>query len=159
MTTTVLSFLLFVTLAWQEVVPFKPSDEYEVIINYNFEERPAIDRTKIEYDVSTDERNRRAVSGPLPYLKLQLKLLKLSNDEVKIKIVNSKGNLIYNRKATEDTIVKLDIGFIDDVKDRVTPYEFTALFYSDAKKTTSKIHLLIMEDGTFMVNDEKKGKF
>lgn len=157
--TTALYFLLFITYAWQEAVPYKPANEYEVIIDYKFQDRPAIDRTTVEYDVSTDERNRKAIAGPLPYLKLQLKLLKLSDDEVKVRVINSNGNLVFNRKATEGTIIKLEIGFIDDVKDRVSPYEFTAFLYSDSRKTTSQIHLLIMEDGTFMVNEEKKGKF
>jgi len=154
-----LQFLLALTFAWQETVPYKPSNEYEVIIDYKFEERPPIDRTRVEYDVATDEKNRKAISGPLPYLKIQLKLLKLNNEEVKVRVINSNGNLIFNRKATEGTIIKMDIGFIDDVKDHVSPYEFTATLYSDSKKSTSQIHLVIMEDGTFMVNDEKKGKF
>lgn len=157
--TSFLHVLLFLLFTWQEAVPHKPANEYEVMIDYQFQERPPIDRTKFEYEVATDEKNKKAISGPLPYLKLQLKLLKLNSEEVKVRVTNSNGNLIFNRKATEGTIIKLDIGFIDDVKDRVTPYEFTALLYSESKKATSKIHLLIMEDGTFMVNDEKKGKF
>lgn len=157
--TSALYVLILISLAWQEVVPKKPADEYEIIIDYKFQPRPAIDRTKVEYDVATDERNKKAIAGPLPYLKLQLKLLKLNNEEVKVRVVNSNGNLVFNRKATEGTVIKLDIGFIDDVKDRVAPYEFTALLYSDSRKTTSQIHLIILEDGTFMVNDEKKGKF
>lgn len=150
---TALSIFLFLTLALQEVVPYKPSDEFEVIIDYQFRERPEI--PKSEYHIADEKRK----TGLLPYLKLQLKFLKLNNEEVKVKIVNSGGAMIYNRKATENNIITLDIGFTDDVKDRVTPYEFTALLYSDAKKTTSRIHLVIMEDGTFMVNDVKKGKF
>ena len=142
----------------QEAVPFKPANEYEVIIDYKFQDRPVIDQTKVVYDVS-DDKNRKTSSGPLPYLKLQLKLLKLSSEEVKVRVVNSSGNLMFNKKVTEGTIIKLDIGFIDDVKDRVTPYEFTVLLYSDSKNAISRIHLVIMEDGTFMVNDEKKGKF
>ncbi len=154
-----LQLLLMVLFAWQEVVPYKPANEFEVIIDYKFEERPAIDRTKVEYDVSTDERNRKAISGPLPYLKLQLKFLKLNNEEVKVRMINSNGNLVFNRKVSEGTVIKLDVGFIDDVKDRVSPYEFTATLYSDSRKGTSRIHLAILEDGTFMVNEEKKGKF
>jgi hypothetical protein len=67
--------------------------------------------------------------------------------------------MLVNRKAMAGMVIKLDIGFIDDVKDRVSPHEFTAFLYSDSKKVTNRIHLVIMEDGTFMVNDEKKGKF
>lgn len=153
--TNALSILLFVALAWQEVVPYKPSDEFEVTIDYKFQDRPPIESK--DYQVSNDEKNRK--SGPLPYLKLQLTFLKLSSDEIKVKIVNSNGRMVYNRKATEGTIITLDVGFTDDVKDRVAPHEFTALLYSDARKFTSRIHFMIMEDGTFMINDEKKGKF
>lgn len=151
--TSALLILFFAAFTWQEVVPYKPSNEFEVIIDYKFRERPEI--PKSEYHIADDKRK----TGLLPYLKLQLKFLKLNDEEVKVKVVNSSGAMIYHRKATEDNIITLDIGFTDDVKDRVMPYEFTALFYSDAKKTTSRIHLVIMEDGTFIVNDVKKGKF
>ncbi len=155
--TTAWSILLFAAFTtWQEVVPYKPSNEFEVIIDYKFQERPPIDHSK-EYQASPDEKNRK--TGQLPYLKLQLKFLKLNSDEVKVKVVNSSGNIMYSRKAMEGTVIILDIGFSDDVKDRITPYEFTAVLYSDTKKSTSRIHLVIMEDGAFMVNDVKKGKF
>jgi hypothetical protein len=155
--TTALHFLLFITFAWQEVVPYKDSSEYEVKIDYKFQERPPADRNKVEYE--SQARSRRPASGPLPYLKLELTLLKLGSEEVKVKVVNSSGDMLVNRKAMSGMVIKLDIGFIDDVKDRVSPHEFTAFLYSDSKKVTNRIHLVIMEDGTFMVNDEKKGKF
>jgi hypothetical protein len=139
------------------VVPYKLSSEFELMIDYKFQDRPFIDRTKEVYDVS--EKGKRADSGPLPFLTLKLKLLKLSDEEVKVRIVNSAGNMIINHKANEDMAVSFDVGFIDDVKDRISPHEFTILLYSSSKKVTSRIHLLIMEDGTFMVNNEKKGKF
>lgn len=154
--TNTLSILLFAAFVWQEVVPFKPSNEFEVMIDYKFRERPALDRTK-EYQFNTDEKSRK--SALLPYLKLQLKFLKLNADEVKVKIVNSHGKMVYSRKASEGAVIIIDVGYTDDVKDGVAPHEFTALLYSEAKKTTSRIHFNIAEDGTFMINDEKKGKF
>jgi len=150
-----LSVLSFIALAWQEEIPFKASDEYEVIIDYKLQDRPAVDQYKADFDF--EKKNR--PTGLLPYLKLQVKLLKLSSDEVKVKVINSTGNLLYNRKASTDSVIKIDLGFIDDVKDRVVPHEFTVLFNSESKSTISKIHMIVMEDGTFLVNNEKKGKF
>ncbi len=152
-----LCFLFLIVGAQQETVPYKASDEYEVNIDYKFQDRPPSDRNKLNNDGSVSNKQRSI--GKLPYLKLRIKLLKLGGEESKINVVNSNGNLIYNRKASLDTELKLDIGFIDDVKDRVQPHEFTVLFLSDSKKAISKIHLIIMEDGTFMVNNEMKGKF
>lgn len=141
----------------QEVVTPKPASEYEVIIDFKFQDRPAADHNRAIYDVNSDEK--RKSSGPLPYLKLQIKLLKLGSEEIKVRVINNNGNLVYNRKAALDTPIKLDLGFIDDVKDQVLPNEFTVFFLSDSKKPVSQIRLLVMEDGTFLVNDEKKGKF
>lgn len=154
-----LIILLFPTFIFTQDAPYKPSDEYEITIDYKFEERPAIDRTKVEYDVSTDERNRKAISGPLPYLKLHIKLLKLNKEEVRLRVVDSNGNLVFNRKASEGTKLTLDVGFIDDVKDRITPNSYTLNLFTDSKKIISRIHMVIMEDGTFLVNEEKRGKF
>ncbi len=152
-----LPFFLFINFMWQETVPLKPSNEFELKINYKFEERPPVDGTKVVYDAGNEQRKKG--TGPLPYLRLELTLLKLSLEEIKVRVINSDDKVVFNHKATEGNVIKLDIGFIDDVKDRLTPYEFTAFLYSDSKKTTSRIHLVIMEDGTFMVNDEKRGKF
>ena len=51
------------------------------------------------------------------------------------------------------------MGFTDDVKAHVSPYEISIIFASKEKKEISRIHLLIQEDGTFLVNGEKRGKF
>jgi len=157
--TSALQLLIFFIIVWQEEVPYKPASEFELKIDYKFQERAGVDRYKADYDVGADNKKNRSGSGPLPYLKLELKLLQLGSDEVKVRIVNSDGHLILNRKVTPGMLIKLDVGFIDDVKDRISPHEFTASLYSDSKKATSQIKLLIMEDGTFLVNEEKKGKF
>jgi len=154
---SVLQLLIFFIFVWQEEVPYKPASEFELKIDYKFNERAGVDRYKADFDA--DNKKNRSTSGPLPYLKLELKLLQLGSDEVKVKIVNSDGHLILNRKVTPGILIKFDVGFIDDVKDRISPHEFTASLYSESKKATSQIKLLIMEDGTFLVNEEKKGKF
>jgi hypothetical protein len=150
-----LPFFLLISFLWQETVPLKASNEFELKINYKFEERPPVDGTKVVYDADQKKKG----TGPLPYLRLELTLLKLSLDEIKVKVINSDDKVMFSHKATEGNVIKIDIGFIDDVKDRLAPYEFIAFLYSDTKKTTSQIRLFIMEDGTFMVNDEKRGKF
>jgi hypothetical protein len=155
---TCLPFLLFITLAWQEEIPYKPSSEYEVIIDYKFEDRPAVARSNSDYR-DGGESSRNTTSGPLPYLKLELKLLTLGSEEVKVRVVDSQDKLVLGRKATAGMVIKLDVGFIADVKDRVEPNEYTVLLYSSSKQVTSRIHLIIMEDGTFLVNEVKKGKF
>jgi hypothetical protein len=156
---TVIQFLLLFLPPLQEKPPFKASSEFEVVIDYKFEARPALDHTKVEYDVATHDKNRKAVAGPLPYLTLHVKFFKLHEQESRIRVTNSADDLLFNRKATEDTSLKFKVGFIDDVKDRVVPHEFTINFLSDSKEVVSRIHLTILEDGTFLVNDEKKGKF
>jgi hypothetical protein len=154
---TALPFLLFFSYSLQGVVPQKPANEYEVIIDFKFQDRPPADQYKANFDLSEEEKKKTA--GLLPYLKLQIKLLQLGSEEVKVKVVNNKGNLVHNRKASLETAIKLDLGFIDDVKDRVLPHEYTVLFISDTKSPVSQIQLIVLEDGTFLVNGEKKGKF
>jgi hypothetical protein len=153
-----LLFILFLA-ASQEQVPFKPASDIEVIVDFTFMERPAIDRTKVEYDVATDEKNRKAISGPLPYLKMDIKIVRLNNEETRLRMINSQGHLMYNRKATVGTVLKLNLGFTDDIKDRIMPHAFDIFFLTDQKKKVSRIHLIILEDGTFLVNDEVRGKF
>lgn len=155
----VLMILMFPMLILSQEAPYKPSEEFEVTIDYKFEERPSIDRTKVEYDIPTDERTRKAISGPLPYLKLHLKILKVGEKEVRIRVIDSNGNLVYSRKAAKDTKVSIDVGFIDDVKDKITPHSYTVSFLSDSREVMSRIFMVIMEDGTFLVNEEKRGKF
>lgn len=133
-------------------VPLKPNDEFEVKLDYQLKQKPISDRLSIDY-YETKE------GGMLPYLILNIRLLKLSDQEVKTKIIDAKGKLIFNRKASVNDVLKLDIGYTDDVKDRVTSYKFDIVFLSADKKEVSRIYILIEEDGTFLVNDEVRGKF
>lgn len=145
-------FISLLLLFQKTEAPLKPNDEFEVKLDYQLKQKPISDRLSIDY-YETKE------GGMLPYLILNIRLLKLSDQEVKAKIVDAKGKLIFNRKASLNDVLKLDIGYTDDVKDRVTSYKFNIVFLSADKKEVSRIYILIEEDGTFLVNDEVRGKF
>ncbi len=144
-----ISLLLFLQ---KTEIPLKPNDEFEIKLDYQLKQKPISDRLSIDY-YDTKE------GGMLPYLILNIKLLKLSEQEVKTKIIDGKDKLIFNRKTAVNDVLKLDIGYTDDVKDRVTSYKFNIIFLSADKKEVSRIYILIEEDGTFLVNDEIRGKF
>lgn len=158
MITKLILSLIFYSF-YQNEVPYKPSEEFELKVNYIFKERPGIDRQTVEYDKATDEKLRKATSGPMPYLLVELKILQVSDQEFRVRVVNNNGDLVFNRKATAGTTIKLDWGYTEDIKDKLSPNEFTAFFNNPGKKTVSKIHLTIQDDGIFFVNGEKRGKF
>jgi len=147
--------ILFVSLLlfFQKTeIPYKPNDEFEVKLDYQLKQKPISDRFSIDY-YDTKE------GGMLPYLILNIRPLKLSEHEVKAKIIDNKERVIFNRKTTVNDVLKIDIGYTDDAKDRVTSYKFNIIFLSSDKKEVSRIYILIEEDGTFLVNEEVRGKF
>lgn len=155
----ILIFYLISTFISQNEVPYKPSADFELKIDYVFRERPPIDRQTVEYDKPTDEKVRKATSGPLPYLLIQLKVLSVTDQELRVRVTDAQGRLVFNRKAEPGTLVKLDWGFAEDIKDRIVPHEYSVLFIDSYKKPVSRIFMTVMEDGTFFVNEEKRGKF
>jgi hypothetical protein len=56
-------------------------------------------------------------------------------------------------------VLPLDIGYTDDVKDRLVASQYTITFLGEEKNQISRIVIFIDKDGTFFVNDEIRGKF
>jgi len=156
---TNLFLALISSFGYQSEVPYKASEEFELKVNYILKERPGIDRQTVEYDKSTDDKIRNATAGPMPYLLVELKVLAISDQEFRVRVVNNEGDLLFNRKATAGTIIKIDWGYTEDIKEKLAPNEFTVFFNDSDKKAVSKIYLTIQNDGTFLVNGEKRGKF
>jgi hypothetical protein len=150
--------LLSAFLLSQEI-PVKPRDEFEIKLDYQFKNRPAQDLNSVHLDETRKEHERRVSTAPLPFLTLNIRMLKLSEDEVKMRVTNNLTARVSVRKVEEGTVVPLQIGFTDDVKDRITAHLYTLTLMSPKKLETSKIEILIEEDGTFLVNGEKRGKF
>ena len=157
------SFILYFSVLFyqqQAEVPNKPFAEFEIQIDYQFKTLPFGNANTIDFDEKQGVHDKKQYGiGLRPYLNLNLKLLKLSDQEVKVRAVNNLGHAIFNKKVKSGETLRIVMGFTDDVKARVSPYEISIMFSSKEKKEVSRIYLLIREDGTFMVNGEIRGKF
>ena len=150
-----LSLLLFAQLQ----TPFKPADEFDLKINFTIEDRPIDEPYKKGNVVLLEDRLRKDKGGPLPYLKVKLTILKVADQEFRIRVLDHQGKQVNSKKVGPNVEIKIDWGFSDDIKDGIVTPEYTVLFISKDKKNVSRIYMLVQEDGTFLVNDEKRGKF
>ncbi len=158
----ILSILLFIlgTTSQEPDVPLKPNEDFQLTVDYKFKSRAATsNNSNLNIDYANDRIVKEGGSGPLPYLIIKFKMVRLSKEEVRVKVVNNVPKVELSRKAKEGDEFDLDLGYTDDMKDRVTPFEYNIYFLSDDKKPLTRVHLYIMEDGTFLVNGEKRGKF
>lgn len=154
-----LTFLLLSLLAIQDEAPYKPSEEFELKLDFEFKDRGAgRNPNKIDMDLTMKEYEKTKGSGLLPYLWLNLKVLKQQENEVRLKVIENKARNILNKKVDTSTIVKLELGFTDDIKDRVGPYEYTIIFVNGDKDPVSRITIFFEKDGTYLVNGQMRGK-
>ncbi len=154
---SILFFLLFPFA--QEEVPFKAAEEFEISLEYEFKQHPSPNANEIMLNEANGVQTKRASASPLPYIVLNLKVLKASNQEVRLKVYQHKKQFLSKKGIQNGSEVKIELGFTDDVKDRVSPHEYTFFFLDGKKSETSKIEIFVGEDGTFLVNGEKRGKF
>jgi hypothetical protein len=153
-------FLIFFVLLQE--VPLKPNEEFEIKLDYSFRQRSTASggaNYKVDFSESKAEHDRNNSSSLLPFLNLNIKMIKLSDQEVRLKGVTPLGKTIFNKKVVAGDVVNMELGFTDDLKDRVTPHEYNLLLISPDKKEVSRIHLLVQEDGTFLINGQMRGKF
>jgi hypothetical protein len=149
-------FLLFAALAFTgDEIPFKLKDEYELKMEFQFKPRPT---EAGSYKVELQYERISQSNGPLPYLILHLAVIKQLDDEVRIKVVTNDGKTLVAKKLDKAKTVTLDLGFTDDLKDHVKPYEYTYFFLNAEKEVVRKIVVHFEEDGTYLVNSEKRGK-
>jgi hypothetical protein len=138
----------------QDQVPFKPKEQFEIDLDFKFKQRPPASST-------SNVLNADQVAKPsalLPYLYLNVKVLHLQDTELRVRVENVHGNNILSRKAEVGMTTKLDLGFTDDIKDRVSSHEYVFYFLDKDRKPTSRILIHFDEDGTYLVNTEKRGK-
>ena len=66
---------------------------------------------------------------------------------------------VVNKKIGKTLTYEVDMGYIDDIKDHITPSAYTVYALSGKRVALNRIELLVAEDGTFLVNGEKRCKF
>jgi hypothetical protein len=152
-----LFYLFFTILLLQADVPLKASREFEVNTNYELRKKPEPEHPRIVFD-KPEEKQKSSGTDLLPYLSVKVKVKRWPEDVTHIKIVDTKDKTHLKKKASDKGIYELDLGFVDDMKDKVTASKFFIQFLKD-KKTIEQITIEIEEDGSFLVNGEKRGKF
>jgi hypothetical protein len=85
-------------------------------------------------------------------------LLKIPNNEVKSKIIRDNQTVVYNKKIAEGSIIKLEVGFTDDIKDQIKGYRHEIQFLSADKSIQSRILIEFDKEGNYFVNGEKRGR-
>ena len=150
--------LIILTAVLFQEVPFKPSDEFDIKLDYQFKQRPQRDHNSV-YLAESKNSGRNNSTGVLPYLVLNVTLLKLTEEKMRVQISKNIDNRPVSKKVSVNSTLQLDLGFTDDMKDQVNAYRYTISFINAAKETVNKIVISVDKDGSFFVNDEKRGKF
>ena len=152
-----ISLAFVLTIIFQDTIPFKEKEEFDVKIDLKLKQRPQ-DSDANTVDLS-DQPKRKPSSAMLPYLYLRVSFLKLDPEEVRLTVKNNFDRRIVNKKIEKNPILEIDAGFTDDLKARGKTSEFVITMLTADKNDFSKIVIQIEEDGTFLVNGDKRGKF
>jgi hypothetical protein len=152
-------FIFILAIFFFQDLPFKAREEFEIKLDYQLKQRPPRDINEVQLNDSRRAFEQRTQSMMLPYVVLNIKLLKLPGSKMRVRISNNRVEKPAFKKIDLNSMLVMDLGFTDDMKDRVTPHEYTLTFVSEEKVPLEVILIKIDEDGSFFVNGEKRGKF
>ena len=152
-------FIFILAFVFVQDIPFKPREEFEIKLDYDFRPRPSVDHNTVNLGNSPRGSSSKSSSGVLPYLTLRIKLLSLPEAKMKMRIATNLGDRPVYRKVNTGSEEELELGFTDDMKDRVTPHEYILTFLRSDKSAVDCIVIAVGEDGSFLVNGEKRGRF
>ena len=155
-----MNLLLFVlaSVLSQDTIPYKAMDEFELKLDFVFKDRQRADPNTVDLEQTQKEFERSRGSGPLPYLFLDFRVLKQQPRELRVRVLENNDKVVHNKKVDIKTVLKLELGFTDDIKDRVGAYEYTILLLDDDKQPVSRIVIFFQKDGTYLVNGQMRGK-
>jgi hypothetical protein len=153
--------LISLLLLWQtSSVPYRAKEDYVVEVRPNFKTRPNTDKGTVNWEAHNPQgRDDRAKTGLLPYLVVNVKILNPKAEELRVLCEDSRGTHVFNKKIGKTLTYEIDMGYIHDIKDHITPNAYTVYALTDKRAALNRIELLVADDGTFLVNGEKRGKF
>ena len=149
-------YLFFAFFLVQDTPPLKPTTQFDIITNYQLKKKPTSDNVKIVFE--RQEIDKETGTDLLPYLAIQLRVKHWNPEVNQVRVVDELNKTYLKKKINDTGIYDLELGFIDDIKDGVTSGNFVVNFLN-RKKVVEIITITIKQDGTFLVNDEKRGKF
>jgi len=133
-------------------VPFLSTDDFEFKLDYGFETKPPPSQDRREYDTKV-----RYSAGPLPYVKVNFKFVDLPENAFRVRVLADKET-IKNKKLKRVEDLDFDLGFADDIKDRVEPHAYYIYLENKNKERLSLIKIFVEETGDFYLNDKLYGK-
>jgi hypothetical protein len=149
----ILFFLSGSVLVAQDSLPYKPNEEFEAKIDLSFKQRESDDTNTFRFQES---HKKMTMGVPIAFLAINFKVLKVGR-EVKVKVIRGRDE--KTSKIKIGTLIKLELGFIEDVKSNEEPMKVILHFINDQKKEVNQVTFEVATDGTFLVNGEKRGKF
>jgi hypothetical protein len=152
-------YLLFIAIFFLQEIPLKPKDQFEIMLDYKFKPRPLQDANTVQLGEVTSRYSEKTGAGVLPYLTLNIKLLALPEEKMRIQISTNLKDRASYKKIDLNTLIELDLGFTDDMIDRVSAHQYILTFIDSQKNPVDRILINVDEDGSFHVNGEKRGKF
>ena len=150
--------LLFIAIFFLQEIPFKPKEQFEIKLDYQFKARPLQDANTVQLG-DVPGRYSESGAGVLPYLILNIKLLELPQEKMRVQISTNLKERPVSRKISDDALIELDLGFTDDMIDRVSAHEYILTFIDSQKNPVNRIVINVDKDGSFLVNGEKRGRF
>jgi hypothetical protein len=150
----ILWIYILLVFQFQQPTPYKSNDEFELKLDMQFKKRPPPNLNKVDME----KRTLPASGMNAPYLYIDLRVLKPVLEEYRVKVVKNEQEQLMSRKFDASTIIRLDLGFTDDIKDYISPHHYMITFFTKDKEPLSRIEIFFEKDGTYIVNGEKRGK-
>lgn len=137
----------------QNEIPYRVDSTFKFELDYNFKRKPPPPSDKVTLvDVPHTS------NEVLPYVIVKFTVAEPLKNDHRVKVIDNYGRSVLNRKIRDDLKFDIDMGFAEDLKDRIVPHQYNIFFINQEKNTHSRITLEVTEEGDLLLNSELYGK-